>query len=650
MFITENKIEKNAGYKLQNEVATWNQDILKRLFEENDWLNPDTYYIRWKNNFDGENGFGTGVVVLEKEGKIISLPIIVKNYELQPLDIFYDVDRKDLFPFTEKTVEQAFFNTGIAEKLVKQKGTGETLVQDLFPPRYGKYTFASAQPEVLSKIDITEEDIADFHARIKEASVLTDAYENKNEIFVKVAKIIIRKNPVELGRVFEEQEKIASVVVSPEKTKGYRMDWLESDEVKTKIASYIDTYQLLKENFNIEKSDIDRDLNLVDNGGIVSFTNMNKVASVLKTDKKQFAPVTTTSKISTKTVDGKTIEGYVLPRVYSLQTGKISREKVLIDSNRNIVAVSNDIIGLKKSGNINEVLKKFKFKVPTRNTVISFAWFDQTLGDYACLQPAKIMNYEQIENVGLLYTLMTNLGTVQPVIVMNKVKAPDFSKKNEYGAIILPENSIYLTMDSKNQTRLVKNSDEHFNATVKTASVINGTYFKETGEIYLKEAGQTKIASCPHNALVELATRGIPCYKAEAFIKEAMFKGSSKMYVFYPEMEKEASADEKEALLEKTVADLREIRSKYDLVKIAAGLKEMETLDKVLALNFINKRNLAIFFKMLPHFKETTMKLSQLLLGARVGSVGVDEKIVSDALVAMQTLVEKMEGFQVDKA
>jgi hypothetical protein len=131
-------MSKTAGFKLSMDPVLWQTDVLKHVAEEMPWLlQVLTPTVVWKA-VDEQRGMGFGALILsdrpiepmqntgeypskmqsareappvqdvEAERKI-TIPLIVKDYELAQLDVF--IKDKEVFPLTERRVSEALYLT-----------------------------------------------------------------------------------------------------------------------------------------------------------------------------------------------------------------------------------------------------------------------------------------------------------------------------------------------------------------------------------------------------------------------------------------------------------------------------------------------------------------------------------------------------------
>lgn len=630
------------GYKLPNDIKKWNQEILKHFFEENDWIEADNYYLRWSANFDADRGYGTGVVVLAKGDKQVAVPIVVRSYELDPMDVFYRDEK--FYPLTRHTLSQAFHSINVGDQLVDPNKiiSTDNTSKNIFPPHWGRYTYASADPDILEErlcdvLDIDKEDLDRLREQVKTAAASFFG----NDVAIKFIHSILTKE-------IKPQEKVAEIsdlVVSPEGNVGYKLQYTEDGAYKEKITSYKGAYDFIKQAFKYSKDQIDKFIiDKVDKGDTVT-VGCEKVASITETDLKNTPAsiITTDAKIVTFTTDGTPVEGYLIPRTYSFDFNRLTRDKILVDKDKNILAEGEQVVGRKTGAvNIHAILNNTRIKPIRPGLVVSFVWRNEGPSGslLAATKPAKVISVTQIAGVGTCYELKTEFGNRTNVLIMKNNERPVFSKENKYRAIYLPAKTVVVTAENEIKP-LVSSNEEFQKHMVKSASAYFVEYSRVTNEIVIQGPGLNKVASIDE-ARYELIRRGISVDNAEATIKLAMRLGYARVYADKV-MKKEAASEED---LSGLAEEARKIRDKYDLVKIAAEIEDPDTLDKVLALNFISKRNIRTFVKVLPAFKEAVHNLAHLLVASRLGKFGFDQESISDAMFALQELVEKMEGLK----
>ena len=75
------------------------------------------------------------------------------------------------------------------------------------------------------------------------------------------------------------------------------------------------------------------------------------------------------------------------------------------------------------------------------------------------------------------------------------------------------------------------------------------------------------------------------------------------------------------------------------MVKHASELRDPNIADKLLALNFLNPRNVSMFIGYLPTLEEATSNLANLLVAARLGESSINEGACIEALRSLEDVV-----------
>jgi hypothetical protein len=189
---------------------------------------------------------------------------------------------------------------------------------------------------------------------------------------------------------------------------------------------------------------------------------------------------------------------------------------------------------------------------------------------------------------------------------------------------------------------------------VKVASssmeiISDGSAFAFRGHPCLRKLGADTTFLNRRDALFLSASLGLSVPFAEKVLEEAA-ESREPVRVFgirpiVTEAEKLASVRAEVIELAKPIA-----RVKTLLLKEAAALPDEDTVDKVLALNFITPENASIFHRNLPGFVMTASKLAELLIGIRIGLKDVPEIVVQRAMSALQGVIEALSQLRYNQA
>jgi hypothetical protein len=131
----------------------------------------------------------------------------------------------------------------------------------------------------------------------------------------------------------------------------------------------------------------------------------------------------------------------------------------------------------------------------------------------------------------------------------------------------------------------------------------------------------------PIGAEFMLGLLGVDGHTAKVKVAEARKKGCVKLANLKTITllgERFLEAEKRASVFLKDVPDLRQ-----DLIKEAAAIEDENTVDKILALNFINPENLETFISYIPELETTSERLAEMLLFSYIGMKELPEGALS---------------------
>ncbi len=145
----------------------------------------------------------------------------------------------------------------------------------------------------------------------------------------------------------------------------------------------------------------------------------------------------------------------------------------------------------------------------------------------------------------------------------------------------------------------------------------------------------------PMSAEFMLGVLGVNATVIKTKLSEARRKGSVKL----ANLKTIRLLSERYQEAEKTAAELMQEMPDLakDLIKEAAAMEDGDTVDNLLALNFINPENLSTFINYMPQLEDTSEKLAEMLLYSYMGEKSLPEGAVDRA---MRNLEEVMIGLK----
>lgn len=246
---------------------------------------------------------------------------------------------------------------------------------------------------------------------------------------------------------------------------------------------------------------------------------------------------------------------------------------------------------------------------------------------------------------GEMYTCSDFMGNEFTVHLSPELVAPQQVSDSEFA---IPANWKFMALNG--QTQLVGSSEE-MNKTSASRQAFksvdlfwNGSFNLEGGCGLNKIAKEYRYDLDPLSAEFMLGVLGVPgpiikeklsAARKHGVVKLANLKTITTLAERYAEHQKTASA-----LISK-VPNLRR-----DLIKEAATLENESTVDKVLALNFINPENLSTFVDYMPELEQTSEHLAEMLLSSYLGMEQIPEGAVESTMRHMEDVVQALRAVQ----
>lgn len=172
----------------------------------------------------------------------------------------------------------------------------------------------------------------------------------------------------------------------------------------------------------------------------------------------------------------------------------------------------------------------------------------------------------------------------------------------------------------------------------------NGTYNLEGGCGLSKLAQEFRYDLDPMTAEFMLGVLGVHGTVAKQKVAEARRKGSVKLaglksITLLSERYNEATKTASE-MIEK-LPNLQR-----DLLKEAASVQDEGTVDSMLALNFINPENMAVFVSYMPELEQSSEKLAEMLLSCYVGMNQLPEGAIERGMKNLEEVISGLKSLQ----
>lgn len=602
-FLPAHEAEKVAAIRLTSPPGYWDDEIRQTLLREHPYVPTDRILVNFTQR-DDTSGTAMGYISIAGS-PCVSIPIIIKNRELSPLDILIvrspqtqsdpgqdqqgagDMEDDKVMPLDEDTFAQALDSGQIGEVVPHHQITGAGYTEDasaLRLPFRGRTVMASlevgkrvmpslaallgateAQKEAFGKI-LGKEASVSAGFIINESSAVVDEWLNApapaNSPFSKVAAVEIERGTATVVHDIPLEIKTADFLAAD----------VFLDNEQTKVAVAFDAISLSSPEKGLTRFLIFED---------GTYCNApEKVAAVaLSAEKEDAAVAELMMKVSSQSLRmGQTL----VFSADSIFTAPAKLANVRSREDQGIVELT-----------LNDGLSNFKVMLDRR---IKQATFEEKTSTW--IFPATVR--------------VLALDGHAELLPLDAAKVASALERSLTDSLICNRGQFTLTV--RGDTFGVPQVTE-----VKIAELLN-TYVTNGDELL----AMVKHAAVNANDGVGLVRFGsnIPDVVAQV-VKQA------EAYAGLPEILKE---------------NVEEIKIRFDkAVKLAASVGDPDGVDAVLGAGFLTQDNLAEFVNLADQFNATVSKLARLLLAIRMGFPG-DETATVVAMKSLSRVAERLQS------
>jgi hypothetical protein len=669
--------------RLSENSNEWQEEILKLVHEKV----PQRTGLKVKVVFqevDEEKGYAVGSAALQepRSGKQVNIPLVIKAFHIAPLDIMIKDDKA--FPFTAESLKEAIFDPDVFSGTVPGGRKpddvfyDDSLYSQTFPPIYGKYTY-SAPFRVLNAISGTlgAEDIASFRELFDEDPALMRRF-----VKVGAAELVNGVSQESAAKEKELQKATKTILTIKKQSPNAYLFYGNSDRVFDPALLSIDRLTLSRFLHHVTgQSDQVMDiLNDVDKSGERT-TRIplgdkplarpagegvpSKLGDAKKTpflfnplaDQGVVQSITEHGLYGVKDKAGVMARGIVIPNVIDFN-GKKTGLKIFVSKGISSVQQRFAGVALKDTQDQPEGSARYPMSDPEPGKQGIFL-FESKGGPIATV-PFTVRGLSEYKGTigikGIDYTgEPVNFILARGLQAIGKAQHSELlgplasrSEPNYY----IPDQFRFVELGN---LRHLAESPEEFRKQA-AAELLDRKPLRIIplqGDRFVFRGPIEKYASplfdfdnlAGHEAAFLLASWGCEPAAASRFLKEAHIVPKAEVHGLswptLPDTTKTAAAEETGEI----ISALKERGAA--LTKLAAGVKDAETVDKVLALNFVNPMNVQRFVGAIPQYKEVVSSLAKLILAARLGMEDIPEEAAVSAMMEMQEVLRGLERLRV---
>jgi len=330
----------------------------------------------------------------------------------------------------------------------------------------------------------------------------------------------------------------------------------------------------------------------------------------------------------TQDLMGNQVMGWVFPETLAWD-GSFQPQPVALFTNGSAFAVQDAIAG--------ELIGK-NTQLPMSPIRGEGAFYEVTRDGVRVTAPVTVRGGMSGPDGGPMYQAQDFMGNQFSIHLSPELIQPQRISDTEYA---IPASWKFMALN--NQTQLVPDPVQmNKTGAVKIAAqkvtlFWNGAFNLEGGCGLNKLAKSYRHDLDPVSAEFMLGLLGVAGSDVKEKLAQARKQGSVDLYnlkTITPISEHYQSSVKTASAFLAKVPDLRR-----DLIKEAAAIEDEATVDKVLALNFVNPENLTTFVEYAPELEQTSEKLAEMLLSSYLGMEEIPEGAVERSMKNMEEIL-----------
>jgi hypothetical protein len=644
VFLPLPSFEKKAYANLSPNAADWVHDITKMVYDKIPYVTQFPTRIKLER-VDEQKGYGYGSIKVGGDssgtgastGSTLDIPLIIKNFELQAIDIF--LYQGKFYPLSERRIEEILFNPEVFGKPTDASGGDQSIYPSNYPPHSGKYTYASLLAVLNDKV--TDEDKNRFVEKLGKDKSVFAAFKNSGTLGkVKQALTLTTKTKRDVNSILPPN------VIQIEK--------LGEDSFLVRATSdqvYAPKEVTMTRAAVLRKFGAEAAAEALNKGVFTTIQGSRPYKPTLfeNVEDGKASKITSAGKYEVRTMEGDRRLGWVYPNVVDFDLKKTG-DKLFTDGEA--YALQSDMVGLAIDSASN----------PENKDEPPFSELDQGKTGVFCISrggsssictiPVTINSpiFDQGTHIRLEVT--DHFGT--PFIIEITSGAKSITKsKHQHNVYLLPSDARFLDI-GRNVARLQDSTKDYIDrdkalkiAKAKDVVIVtsdDGNVFNLAGT-NLKEVANDARGVGRTKAKWHLVTLGSTPSEADHILDRAQESGTAKLIGTKPlitQAEKRA-----EVFREKVLPLLEKMPNmKVDLIKEASVIEDEQVVDKVLALNFLTPENIMTFTEYLPGLEDAACKLAQLLIAIRIGLKRIPEPAAKNAMQGLEVVIAGLRSME----
>lgn len=656
--------------KLPDDVTRWAPQVLSELHRQAPVMrNFHSEIVLDRTEPNKGAGFGyiiarpkTPDPMLDVESADIKIPIFIKNWMLSPLDIFFDSATGRGYYLSEGRIREVLQQTGAAAGIVgKDDPLSDDIRTMLTPPweNVGQFyrgvnTQVSQSAQTKTSSLLRQLGGTVLPEQLSKLASWVQSDEGKVSLWGRMDLVPVFRRALTIDPSEFHQDKVASS--NGARVVQYR--WSGGPMVQVKIAQP-DGFAPQQGQVPAEQAAANMDPNmqaeLAQNG---QATAAPEVVAPETLEGDDFQIVSSFGVHRVITVNAEQIMGWVFPFILSYKMEKVPMQLFTDGTN---FATQEQIAGVMISTNAN---------LPNEQPQGRGFFYIIRNGKAFAFAPLDLQGEQQQPDGSVMFMGTTILGN-NPIQIM-KVDGMKAAAEMGEGQFAVPGDVRWCTFRQQTNPLITDpmQASQRAGAFVLAKAQQQQQMEMQQQQAQQQQGGRQKKASyIPITATVRMTQEGSLTLGGAAFDKLAhkythfLDYADAEWMLALAGVDPQYTREKVATLLTKAggfmeVPCLRAVtppqtisrpktaaldsyaaRFNHFMAKHAAEINDPNLADTLLALNFLNPRNISMFISYLPQFEETTSNLANLLVAARLGASEINEAACAESLRNIEDVI-----------
>jgi hypothetical protein len=628
-------LEKVAyNTRLERDPDEWPAEIIKEAYKQLPFLRAAEVDVT-VDRTDGARGYAIGKIYvypprMTKEAasarrQLVTVPVIIKEGQMSPLDVFSHEER--MRPMAQEDIRGILFRSDLFQGVAgKDRFQGSSLSAQIAPPTTGgrgtgtlnKYSsdrslWASALPTFRAR------EVEEFRAALQEPAVKL-AYATHRNLSARLVELAEHEEvAAEDVRAARNEALRPTVVQFRPQGSGFVVKTANHACYKPseRFSSRMEVGEVLNQN-NMDSLQTRGLLTLV-----VDPENLEAETVKIASDTDRFG-------VYKVRVGPKEVEGLIVPRMMDLEGTPLDSQ---IFASPDAHSIQEKLAGHFQSD----------MTLPETEPRGVGVFVYQRGSQAVATEPVEVLN--KVASQEFLGKRLSDGTSITMTIVPGLRKVASIGQYH-YG---IPESFRFLPLKGRQEGITLETEvfDVQKVAGDRSIELISdGTFFSFRGG-NAKVFGKDILDA--DDAEFALGSLGVSGTQADFFMKKASKEGA----VLIPHTRRVVSEDEAKVRALRKVAAVkipdfsvslfREVGILGDLTKEASVVIDKESVDTILALNFITPENAMVYVDFIPELEKVSGKLAELLVASRLGMEDVRESAAKNAMTQMSSVLTGLE-------